>query len=203
MPSIEERRKSRKAGFEPKWRHFHPSSRVWVKNPFPEVIKFYVADEANQQWEYEMPPNQLCELPGGAVATLGVKELVDRMIQEAGDMTHMWMLPYRAKYEDKIIKRIKEPPQKAAAAAGGTISLASEVSEDELFDDDDAVVVATQPGGDEEQPIQEASPKRQQPSAGGEAAFPGARRDKRGADKVKAIAAATVGGAKTDQIVEE
>lgn len=194
MPSIQELRQSRKSQFEPKWRHFHPQSRVWVENPFDEDIVFYVADEANEQWKYRMKANAVSELPGGAVATLGVKEIVDRLIGESSnDAVHIWVLKTRAKYESRIIKRIKEPPQKAARHASGEIDLSAGVNKDDLNEDAD------------DNSLQAEHPAEEGRQTADEAKNPGAKRGNqpRGLDKVKAIAQASAPAAAQSQVVEE
>jgi hypothetical protein len=206
MPSIVEQRQNRRSQFEPKWRHFHPQSRVWVKNPFDHDVIFYVADEANEQYQYKMPSNRISELPGGAIATLGVKEIVDRLIgQSSVDATHIWVLRTRAKYEAQIIVKIKDPPQRAAKATGGEVNLASDFSEEDLNDDDDGLqaqhsTAAPDAVDNNPRPKAPAAPNPDLPA-------PGARRpagpEKRGLDKVKAISAASAPTGDRPQIVEE
>jgi hypothetical protein len=125
---------SRADQFEPNWRHFHPQSTVWVQNPYDEDIIFYVADEMNQQYKYKMPGLKVSELPGGAVATLGVKEIVDRMIQNNKDeILRIWDKEVRSKYEDRIIVKIKEAPLTSERTVAGEINLGS--SEETVAED--------------------------------------------------------------------
>jgi hypothetical protein len=206
MPSIEQMRAKRKDSFEPHWRHFHPQSRVWVKNPFNFDIIFYVADEANQQWKYSMRRKSISELPGGAVATLGVKEIVDRLINEnPKDAIHVLSLRVRKQYEDKIIVKEKDPPQRAAAASGNReIDLSAGVSEEDLRDDDDdGLDVGHDTVTNDDLPPPEDNDPAPKPTSG-ERSFPGAKQtgNRRGLDKVREIASASE-PTKKDQIIEE
>lgn len=106
----------RSDGFTPRYRNFHPQATVWVQNPFNHDVIYQVADEMNRPFKYKLPANQISELPGGAVATLGVKAIVDEMIQnDKDDALSIWDLNVRAKYEDKVILRVKEAPLKTDA----------------------------------------------------------------------------------------
>jgi hypothetical protein len=117
---------SRADQFEPKWRHFHPQSTVWVQNPFDEDIIFYVADEMNQQFKYKMPALKVSELPGGAIATLGVKEIIDRLIQNnSEEVLRIWDKEVRKAHEDKVIVKIKEAPLTSERTVAGEIDLGS------------------------------------------------------------------------------
>lgn len=121
--------------FKPRWRHFHPQSTVWVQNPFDEDIVFKVADENNQQYEYIIKANKLAELPGGMIATLGVKEIIDALIsQNKQDLLRIWDESVRAKYEEQVIVRIKEAPLNKATTPSGKIdlSVSQEDSEEEV-----------------------------------------------------------------------
>lgn len=105
-------------GFKPKWRHFHPLDRVWLQNPFDKDIVFQVADEYNRPFKYLLRAHEVSELPGGAIATLGVKRIVDQLIQNNKDDTaKLWDPGIRAKYEADVIMRIKEG--RAPATDGG------------------------------------------------------------------------------------
>lgn len=96
-------------GYAPKYRQFHPQSTVWVQNPFDRDVVFQVADEHNNAYQYKIGPNATAELPGGAVATLGVKAIVDELIQNSKeDVLRIWDKDVRAKHEDRIILRVKE-----------------------------------------------------------------------------------------------
>lgn len=126
---------SKADAYAPKWRHFHPSATVWVHNPFDHDVLFDVADEYNVPYVYRMPANKTSELPGGAVATLGVKAIVDELIQNsASDQYAMWEVGVRTKYEEQIIVRIKESPTIETISRGGEVNLGvddSAVEEDE------------------------------------------------------------------------
>jgi hypothetical protein len=111
-------------GFSARWRHFHPQSTVWVQNPFDHDVEFKAADERNVQYLYKLPANKISELPGGLIATLGVKELVDQMISGTKeDVLRIWDADVRAKHEAKIIMRIKEAPIHESTSEGGEIDL--------------------------------------------------------------------------------
>lgn len=128
---------SKSDGFLPKWRHFHPQATIWVHNPFDHDVVFNVADEHNNPFSYRMPSGKTSELPGGAVATLGVKAIVDELIQSSEkDVFHMWEAAVRAKYEDQIILRIKEAPASATPQQTGEVNL--EATAEDLEDDEDS-----------------------------------------------------------------
>lgn len=111
-------------GFEPKYRHFHPNSRIWVQNPFDHDIVFQVADEKNNPFQYTMPAHAISELPGGAIATLGVKRIVDELIQNnKDDEMRMWDKGVRKKHEDAIIVRYKETSPRNISPETGVIDL--------------------------------------------------------------------------------
>lgn len=113
-------------GFKPKYRQFHPLTRVWVQNPFDHDIVFQVADEYNRPFRYKLPAGKVSELPGGAIATLGVKTIVNEMIQstkDEGNMARMWDENYRKGFEDQIIHRIKETSPIQETASGGIVDL--------------------------------------------------------------------------------
>lgn len=110
--------------FQPKWTHFHPQSTVWVMNPFEHDVEYKVADERGTQYSYRMPAGKTSELPGGAIATLGVKAIVDEMIQnDPKDIYSMWERSVREKYENKIILRVKEAPQTKTEINNGEVNL--------------------------------------------------------------------------------
>ena len=120
-------------GFQTKWRTFHPQATVWVMNPFDHDVVFNVADERNTPFQYRMPAGKTSELPGGAVATLGVKAIVDEMIQkDPKDVFSMWEVGVREKYENQIILRVKEAPITASAQQAGEVNLGT--TEDEVDD---------------------------------------------------------------------
>ena len=121
--------------FTPKWRHFHPQAIVWVQNPLEHDVVFQAADELNRQWTYRMPSGKVAELPGGAIATLGVKRLVDELIQrDPKDVFNMWNADTRAKYEDQVIVRIKDAPaDQNTMTETGEVNLAT--NSDEVADE--------------------------------------------------------------------
>ena len=111
--------------FTPKYRHFHPQSTVWVLNPFDHDVFFRVADESNNQSEFRIQAHERAELPGGSIATLGVKAIIDEMIQnDKDDVLRLHDASVRKKYEDKVILRVKEAPSAVtASSASGPIDL--------------------------------------------------------------------------------
>jgi len=126
---------NRPDGYTPRWRHFHTQSTVWAQNPLDHDVVFNVADEHDNSYAYRMKSGEISELPGGAVATLGVKTLVDELIQNnKSDLLRIYEPAVRAKYEDEIIMRIKDAPMREAKAGGGEIDLSmsktKEVEED-------------------------------------------------------------------------
>lgn len=117
-------------GWEPKWRQFNPLSRVWVQNPFDHDVVYRVADEFNRPFEYLLPAKKVSELPGGAIATLGVKAIVDELIQNSEkDAVHMWDKLVRAKHEATVIVREKETRPLANPANPGVIDLSVKTNE--------------------------------------------------------------------------
>lgn len=119
------------SGWEPKWRHFHPLERVWVQNPFDHDVVFQVADEFNRPFKYKLPAKKVSELPGGAIATLGVKAIVDELIQnDDKDNMRMWDKNVRGKHENNIIMRLKETsPIATNSATPGEIDLSVKSSD--------------------------------------------------------------------------
>lgn len=134
-------------GYQPKWRHFHPQSTVWVMNPFEHDVVFYVADEQNIKYKYTMRAGKTSELPGGLVATLGVKNIVDELIQTSpDDIYQMWNKETRAKYEDQIIIRIKEAPSISQMAnVGGEVDLSIDDHSDDEEQEKEAVAETEKP----------------------------------------------------------
>lgn len=123
---------SKSDGYLTKWRHFHPQSTVWVKNPLGHDVVFNVADEHNNPYQYRMPQGKTSELPGGAVATLGVKAIVDELIQSSPtDSLAMWEIGVRSKYEAEIIVRYKEAPTRVKNQETGEINLGTVSNNDE------------------------------------------------------------------------
>jgi len=133
--------------FTPKWRHFPPTSTVWIHNPFDDDIKFKFADEHNRQFTAVMPAHETSELPGGSIATLGVKKIIDRSIQNSKeDAAQMWNLKIRAKHEKELIVGYRDAPLVSSDGKdGGTINLKSKLSRN------DAVVDEVEE--EEEQPV--------------------------------------------------
>lgn len=113
-------------GFKPKYRHFPPTDRVWVKNPFEHDIVYQVADEYNRPFRYRLPAGKISELPGGAIATIGVKQIVDELIQNSTeDSLLMWDERIRGKYEKQIIEQVRSTAPKTDAANPGEVNLES------------------------------------------------------------------------------
>ena len=120
--------------YKPKWTHFHPQATVWLQNPFDEDIVFKVADEYDNAYRYRLPAGKVSELPGGLIATLGVKEVVDRLIMDnKEEVLRIWETAVRKKHEDTVILRIKQPPASTMDRnAGGEIDLSvTQSTEDE------------------------------------------------------------------------
>jgi hypothetical protein len=203
MPNVKKR--NRTTGFEPKWRHFHPHATVFLRNPFKEDVLFQVADEDNTPYQYRLPAGQLCELPGGAIATLGVKEVVDKLINESQeDAIRIWEKSVRKRHEDKVIERIKEPAQRPAGGPKGAIDLgSSEEGQDEPLAKDEP---------EQEFPTLNQSKSQQPqpptPDTSGPVRPPAAPVDRpvnpqeaQNQEQVRAVAAASLGG--TNQVVDE
>lgn len=167
--------------YKPKWRHFHPQATVWVQNPFDDDVVFQVADEYNNAYQYRLPAGKVSELPGGMIATLGVKEIVDRLIMnDKDDVLRIWEAAVREKHEAKVILRVKEAPLTTGSRQpDGIVDLSVTNKTDEPELDITTPEVA--------KPVQQ------------EQAFPNLKRGK-AKSAVSDIAAASVG--KKDQIVE-
>lgn len=136
-----ESKRGRQDSYAPRWRHFHPQATLYLKNPFDEDIFFQVADEHNVPYTYKLAANARCELPGGTVATLGLKEIVDRMIGNSKtDAIRIWEPSVREHYEEQVILKVKEPPTSAnGAGPGGVVDLSTAPGElDELDEKSDA-----------------------------------------------------------------
>lgn len=121
-------------GFTPKYRHFPPTDRVWVRNPFEHDIVYQVADEYNRPFRYRLPCKDhngnlgcVSELPGGAIATLGVKQIVDELIQNDSANNEntllMWDPRVRAKHELDIIVKIASVAPKIDPSNPGEVNL--------------------------------------------------------------------------------
>ena len=128
--------------YKPKWRHFHPQATVWVLNPFDHDVIFRVADENNNQSEFRIQARERAELPGGAIATLGVKTIIDEMIQNnKDDVLSLHNADVRAKYEEKVILRVKEAPAAVTTGgASGPIDLSISSKKDEEVEEKQAEV---------------------------------------------------------------
>jgi hypothetical protein len=138
-----ESKRNRSDSFTPKWRHFHPQSTLFMRNPFKEDIVFRVADEHDTPYTYRLPAGKICELPGGAVATLGLKEVVDKLISDKGtDVLRIFDPTTRKRYEEQVIVRVREAPQEASGTVGGEVNLVS--SEEELEERDNTPVVTAE-----------------------------------------------------------
>ena len=130
----------RNDSFQPRWRHFHPQSIVWVQNPFDHTVEFKVADERDIQYTYELPANKISELPGGPIATLGIKKLVDMMVLGNKDEAlRIWDQDVRAKHEAKIIMRIKEAPLMNKESLGGKIDLSVKARQEDTKEETTAI----------------------------------------------------------------
>lgn len=129
-------------GFRPKYRHFHPLDRVWVQNPFEHDVVYQVADEYNQPFTYRLPKGRVSELPGGAIATLGVKRIVDELIQNNGDteVALMWDTNTRSKHEANIILRIKNTTPGTNPATPGEVDLSVKSDKDVPATEEEPVV---------------------------------------------------------------
>lgn len=123
---------SQNTGFQPKWRHFHPMDRIWIRNPFDHDVLYQVADEFNRPFKYRLPANKVSELPGGAIATLGVKAIVDELIQNTPkEEALMWDPPTRKRHEDQVIMREKHATMDAQMERPGEVNLGVTVGETE------------------------------------------------------------------------
>lgn len=129
--------KPREDGFKPKYRHFHPHDRVWIKNPFEHDVVYQVADEYNRPFKYRLPAGKVSELPGGAIATLGVKAIVDELIQNTpSDVLLMWDERTRSKHEETVIQAVKSTKLRTDSANPGEINLGTAADEAELEEED-------------------------------------------------------------------
>lgn len=111
-------------GLKQNYRIFHPQSTVWVQNPFDFDVTFQVADERNVPYNYRIKALSRAELPGGSVATLGVKAIIDQLIQaNKKDILSIWDMAVRAKYEKDVILRVREAPNKVSKENPSEIDL--------------------------------------------------------------------------------
>lgn len=151
--------RQKKDPLAPKWRHFHPQAKLIMKNPFNEDIEFQVADEHNVPYTYRLPRGKVCELPGGAVATLGLKKVIDRLIGENNEVVRTYEPSVRQKYEAQVIVKVIDPPQlKQRSGPDGPIDLAQ--AEEDAAESD----APEQTEDQEVQTFPDARP-HQQPSA--------------------------------------
>jgi hypothetical protein len=146
-------------GFKPKYRHFHPNDRIWIQNPFDHDVVFQVADEYNRPFKYRLPAHKVSELPGGAIATLGVKAIVDELIQNSkGDEMQMWNENVRRKHENDVILREKRTELATDPDRPGEVDL-SVRSNDEAEAVDEEVSTPPEtafPGLNDPEPIDDA-----------------------------------------------
>lgn len=112
-------------GYKNNYRLFSPQSTLWIINPLGYDINFNVADENNVQYQYTLPKGATSELPGGSVATLGLKALIDEMIQVGKkDILRIYDAEVRKEYEDRVIIRFKEAANREKVPTeGGVIDL--------------------------------------------------------------------------------
>lgn len=95
--------------FVPKHRHFNPSDVVVIKNPFNKDVVWQVFDEElKRPIRYKAPAGATVSLTGGLVHTLGLKTIVDEMIQQDGQILLIWDPKTREAYESKVIVEVKE-----------------------------------------------------------------------------------------------
>lgn len=118
------------------YRIFHPQTTVWVQNPFDHDVIFQVADESDNPFQYKLGAHKVSELPGGAVATLGVKAIVDELIQNGKDVLSIWDATIRTKYEEDVILRVKEAST-ATATRGPIGEIDLSVKNDDVVDEPD------------------------------------------------------------------
>lgn len=192
-----ESKRNKNDQFQPRWRHFHPQATLFLKNPFDDDITFQVADENNIPYSYRMPGRKVSELPGGAIATLGLKTIVDRMIGDKGeDLLRIWDQNVRKSYEDLVIVRERAAPQHAGKnGPSGPINLTA--ADEDLNADDERVTAETSV---EEPAFPDARRNRQQRQAPAVETRKGVGRLAKDND-VAAMAASSLGS--KDQVIEE
>lgn len=129
-------------GFTPKFRQIHPQATLWIKNPLSYDIEFQVADEINRKFLYKLPAGRVSELPGGSVATLGLKRLVDEILSTGRDaegkettLKVLDPLSRAAVEKDVIVKERRAPQVAQAETPGGPINLGVKTSD--IPEDDD------------------------------------------------------------------
>lgn len=182
--------------YQPKWTHFHTQSTVWVQNILPHDVIYQVADEHNNAYQYRLPAGKVSELPGGPVATLGVKAIVDELIQNnSSDVLRIYEPAVRAKYEEDIILRIKQAPQREAKGPQGEIDLSvrDETEPDEADEIVEVPPVATV----------EAPPAPEVPFPALQSNKPAKTSIKKGDDVAAKVAASTAGKLKPAQVIED
>jgi len=121
--------------YQPNWRNFGENDTVIAQNPFDEKIEWEVADDNGVKHKYTIDPHSKAELPGGRIATLGVKKIVDRLILEDNNDVLMWNLEERQKYEEgpkaNVILRVKSTtPVTKKGEAPQTINLSQEQNQE-------------------------------------------------------------------------
>lgn len=178
--------------YQPRWTNYHTQSTVWLQNPLDHDVVFNVADEHNNSYQYRLPSGKVSELPGGAVATLGVKAIVDELIQNnKNDVLRLYEPAVRAKYEDEVVLRIKEAPVRESKTASGEIDLSVKGFDDEPVDAPEATVPDEVV---EEGPVEEfPGLKEKKPSSKEQAAD----------EEAKNVAKATAGKLAETQVIEE
>lgn len=111
-------------GFQTKYRHFSPQARIRLQNPFDHDVIYQVADEQNRPMQYNLPAHRISELPGGSVATLGLKAIIDEMIQNDDKAAlSLYDLNVRARFEEKVLVSVVEAPMVTADTQTGLIDL--------------------------------------------------------------------------------
>jgi len=140
--------------YKPKWRHFHPADTVWVFNPLTHDVKYNCTDELGVKYEYIIPAQQKSRLPGGLIATLGLKHIIDELIQaNPVDAAMLYDTPTRTRYESDVIRRVKSAGSVSdGVAVGGTIDLSEDTG---LSDEAEAPVPDYNGENKAEAPVEE------------------------------------------------
>lgn len=74
--------------------------------------------------QYNLPAHRISELPGGSVATLGLKAIIDEMIQNDDKAAlSLYDLNVRARFEEKVLVSVVEAPMVTADTQTGLIDL--------------------------------------------------------------------------------
>lgn len=143
-----QRRRQRRDMVTPKWRHFGTQTRVMVQNILDHDVVFEVADDDDIPYSYVMPKGKVSELPGGLIATLGVKALVDQLIANEGEMLRMYDQGLRAEKEELIIQQVVDIKLKRKEGPNGVTDLSSGNGDVDI-DDEEQLDTEEQPfGGD-------------------------------------------------------